>query len=96
MDRKDDKYEKIDTPCQAQNTGRPLSVGIDVEKYQSYLDDVDLSDEQKKELLEALWMIMRTFIDIGFGLHPLQQVLPEDEQNVGVDPDDANQDGKGI
>ncbi len=48
------------------------SVGIDIEKYQAWLDDPDLTDTQKKQIIEALWSIMVAFVDLGFGVHPLQ------------------------
>ncbi len=49
---------------------------LDVEYYQSFLDDVDISDEQKSELIETLWNIVVQFVDLGFGIHPLQQAQP--------------------
>lgn len=50
------------------------SVGIDIEKYQAWLDDPDLTDNQKKQIIEALWSIIVAFVDLGFGVHPAQQV----------------------
>lgn len=49
------------------------SVAIDVERYQAYLDDPNLSPEHRKEILEALWAIMTAFVQLGFGVHPAQQ-----------------------
>lgn len=35
-------------------------------RYGADLADEDLDDEQKKELLLALWQIMLSFVDLGF------------------------------
>lgn len=58
-------------------------VAIDVEKYQSWLDDSDLSDQEKQEFLQALWNIVVAFVELGFGVHPLQEVCGQ--QSVLVD-----------
>ncbi len=50
---------------------------IDVQQFQSYLDDLDITEESKIELLETLWSIVVTFVDMGFGIHPVQQVMEE-------------------
>ena len=38
-------------------------------------DDDDLTDEQKRELLEIIWNIVVTFVDLGFGVEATQQAL---------------------
>lgn len=60
------------------------SVEIDVEKYQALLDDPDLSDTQKEEIMRALWMVMMAFADLGFGVHPAQEVCGKPEQTLDV------------
>lgn len=52
---------------------RPV-ISIDYERYEHYLDDSDLSPEQKREFLAALWSIICEFVALGFNVHPLQQV----------------------
>lgn len=47
---------------------------VDVAKYEAYLADTDLSADQKRELIETLWAIMVSFVELGFGVHPLQQI----------------------
>ena len=32
-----------------------------------------MSDAQKEEFLQALWSIVVTFFELGFGVHPLQE-----------------------
>lgn len=45
----------------------------DINKYRKYVDDFDLTEEQKKELLKTVWSIMEDFVDKAFGRHPVQQ-----------------------
>lgn len=52
---------------------------IDVHQYQHYLDDADISDKDKKELLELLWDIICEFVQLSFNVHPLQQA----QENCG-------------
>jgi len=63
--------DKFDVAVPA--TPRP-SVEIDTAKYQKYLDDPSLSEDQKEEIIKALWVILTAFVDLGFGVHPAQQV----------------------
>lgn len=53
--------------------GNP-SLGVDWAFYAHYLEDSDLSDEEKREFIETLWSIVTSFVDLGFGLHPAQLV----------------------
>lgn len=46
---------------------------LDVSLYEKHLADSDMTQEQKQEFLEALWTIIVGFVDLGFGIHPLQQ-----------------------
>lgn len=46
----------------------------DIDKYLPMLDGMDLSREQKVQLIHDLWNIMQSFVDRAFGIHPLQQV----------------------
>ncbi|MBU2527619.1 MAG: hypothetical protein KKC03_13560 [Bacteroidetes bacterium] len=62
-------------------------VEIDVMRYQHLLDDPDLTDEQKRAFLEALWSIVIDFVDLGFGVHPMQEVT--DSFNVLAKNDGA-------
>lgn len=62
------------------------AIQIDTAKYQAYLDDPDLSDEQKEQIVKALWQIMMAFVDLGYGISPLQQAcgkLAESDDESG-------------
>lgn len=53
---------------------RPV-VTLDVSLFEEYLADSDLTDDQKHEFLTVLWSIIVGFVDLGFGIHPVQQAL---------------------
>ena len=53
---------------------------LDVDYYQSFLDDVDIPDDQKQEFIETLWNIMVQFVDMGFGIEPIQIALQENQK----------------
>lgn len=50
------------------------TVTVDVEKYQAYLDEMDISEAKKTEIIESLFFIMLAFVDLGIRIHPLQEV----------------------
>ncbi|MGH1351806.1 MAG: hypothetical protein ACRBBN_13520 [Methyloligellaceae bacterium] len=71
------------------NDNTPLA--IDYEKYLACLEDMDASEEEKREFIEALWHILTHFVDIGFGVHPVQQVFPDIFPETGnPDSDDLD------
>ncbi len=49
---------------------------LDVERYRKMLDSTDLSEDEKQDFLETVWSIVIGFVDLGFEIHPLQQVDP--------------------
>lgn len=49
---------------------------LDVAKYREHVDDLDLTEAQKAELLRTLWWIMATFVDLGFRVDSVQVLLP--------------------
>ena len=51
------------------------TLSIDWELYGKYLDESDLSDADKQAFIETLWSIVVSFVDLGFGVHPVQQVM---------------------
>lgn len=50
---------------------------LDIEKYRPYIAEFDLSEKEQIELLEALWFIMKSFVEFGFGLDSIQTLLPD-------------------
>lgn len=61
------------------DASRP-TLSIDWDAYLPYLENEDIPEEQKRELIKTLWAIMVGFVDLGFGLHPVQQVCGEQEK----------------
>lgn len=53
-------------------------LAVDVKKYEALLDDPNLSEQQKEEFLRALWSVVVAFVELGFGVHPLQEVCGQD------------------
>lgn len=53
------------------------SLSIDWETYAAMLEESDMPLEQQKELIETLWGIVVTFVDLGFDLNPVQQICGE-------------------
>ena len=62
-------------------TAAKPSVTIDIEKYQHFLDNSGMSPEERRAFLEALWTIITAFVDLGFGVHPLQEVCGQNPQD---------------
>ena len=60
----------------AKSAARP-ALTLDVALYERYLEDSDLTDDQKHAFLETLWSVIVTFVDLGFGIEPVQQAVEE-------------------
>ena len=66
-------------------------IKLDVAKYQHYLDDADLTPDEKRQFIEALWAVIVAFVDLGFGVDAVQQVCTDDEKSaaeIGAKGDD--------
>jgi hypothetical protein len=72
------------TLMQPNQPNTPPTLTLDVDLYQHYLDNSDLTDEQKKELLETLWNVVCSFVQLGFNVHPMQQALSESSGKDGI------------
>jgi len=57
------------------------SLTIDYEKYAHFLEEADLTENQKREFLQTIHDIILSFIDLGFGVHPLQQACGQGGDN---------------
>lgn len=53
------------------------SVGIDYAYYEAMLDDPAMTAEDKRTLIDALWLIIQNFVMLGFGVHPVQHAPSE-------------------
>ena len=50
---------------------------IDYARYGHYFKEADITEEQKKAVLDTLWHIVIEFVSFGFNVHPLQQAMTE-------------------
>lgn len=66
--------DEINGGVETSDNDKPI-ITVDVEKYEHLLEDPDLTDEQRAEFLQTMWNIIVNFVDLGFGVHPVQQVL---------------------
>ncbi|MEP3348004.1 MAG: hypothetical protein ABJN34_03255 [Litoreibacter sp.] len=66
----------------------PPSLAIDWDAYLPLLEDEDISDAEKEELIEALWYIVISFVDLGFGVHPVQQACGQGDDPLSDTPPD--------
>ncbi|MCY0149335.1 hypothetical protein OEG84_16870 [Hoeflea sp. G2-23] len=64
------------------------ALSIDWEFYGTYLDESDLSDDQKREFIETLWSIAVSFVDLGFGIAPVQTGCEQNANSALRLPDD--------
>ena len=63
----------IETQETAPATITPFrALTLDVAHYQAILDDANIPDDEKRELITAIWAIITTFVDLGYGIHPIQ------------------------
>ncbi|WP_283644627.1 hypothetical protein [Marinovum algicola] len=77
---------KAETILEAFSDSARPTLTVDVAKYQEYLDGSDLTPEQKEEFLRAVWSIVVTFVELGYGVHPLQEACGKDHENGGLPP----------
>ena len=56
------------TTSQENRAARVLT--LDVDLYQGYLDDPELSTQQREEMLQALWTAICCFVDLGYKIEP--------------------------
>ena len=73
---------------QFEASARP-TLTVDLEKYQNYLDDSDMSPAQKQAYLEAIWVVIVSFVELGFGVHPAQEVCGQDHESVDLQANQA-------
>ena len=57
----------------------------DINKYLPMLENMDLTRNQKIELIHDLWLIMESFVDRAFDKHPVQYARDKSSQAHGQD-----------
>ena len=56
---------------------------LDPDKYREYLEEFDMTIEEQNELLETLWHIMRTMVELSFDLDKIELFSNETDQDSG-------------
>ncbi len=72
------------------------AVEIDYEEYLRFLEDDDISEADKRELLGLLWSIVCEFVAMGFGVHPVQQAQESCGKPEENTPKPAQSNGHGV
>lgn len=50
------------------------TLNVDWEVYAQSLENSGMSEQEKQEYIEIIWSIVVGFVDMGFGLHSVQQI----------------------
>lgn len=58
---------------ETQKPATAKTLEIDYAMYDEYLADADISDEERRAVLEALWSIIVSFVDLGWEVHPVSE-----------------------
>lgn len=88
-----DKSDLNEQWCNAQDQPEPHAPPCDLQKYYEYVEDFDLSEEERIELLKTIWMIMAAFVDLGFGVDSIQLLPSSDQKPEGVSSHDTDEPG---
>lgn len=80
-----------DLPEVPDSGNRLPALVIDWDLYGQYLEESDLSEADKRQLIETLWSIIVSFVDLGFRLSPVaescgQAGLPDTEATAAGRP----------
>ena len=57
--------------------------GCSVEDYLADLEEVNLSGDEKRELIATVWIMVDTLLRIEFGLDPTQQIWGQEPDKPG-------------
>lgn len=55
------------------------ALSLDVEAYRHLVAGDGTSRAEETRLIEAVWAVVVSFVDLGFGLHPVQQAMGVDK-----------------
>ncbi len=67
----------------AKDVDAPLK--LDTDAHRHHFDEFNMTVDQQNELLQALWYIMSTLVDIGWGVDTVQMLLPDIYVEVAPD-----------
>lgn len=55
---------------------------LDADKYRHFVEDFEMTKEQQEELLGIIWNIMRSFVELGWGVDSVNRIFAELAQNA--------------
>lgn len=61
-------------------TGSTSPLSFDPTRYRTEVDQFDITEEQKQELLTILWSIMRSFVELGFDVDVCAALLSDNDR----------------
>ncbi len=56
----------------------------DLETYLPYMDGLDLTLAQKKDIIHTVWAFMESQVDQVFGVHPVQQACEKVQKRRAI------------
>lgn len=59
--------------------------GFDAARYWHFLEDWEVSDEDKSEFLRIMWALMNGFVDLGFGVDSVSLLLRQWAESASED-----------
>ena len=62
---------------------------FDPQAYMDYVKDADLTEAEAHELLQAIWLVITSFVDMRFGIHPIQQAIKGRNGDSSLDRDSS-------
>lgn len=69
---------------------------FDAQKYRDELGDMDITEDQATEFLRSLDFILRTFVDLGWGVDSVQNFIPALKEFSSLADADALEQKKNI
>lgn len=78
-------HERDPTPDEvsAPSPGK-LTIQFDAREFAHFLEESDLTEDQKLEYIQTIWQIVLQFIDMGFGIHPIQQACGQFDDETAL------------
>lgn len=69
-------------PENEDRAGRLPALVFDPKEYVDYVLGHELSETEQRQLMQTVWQVMLAFVDLGFGIHPVQQAMGPQKEDV--------------
>lgn len=84
----DDFENTFTKPTDGRSPPQPDLLHFDRARYAGELADLDISEDQRRELLETLWSIMHSLVELGFDVD-IMNVFVSDGESGGLELGDT-------